>query len=181
MVAKKTKFSNKKNPRHSENKTFQIKPTHIKQQQVVGMALIEEGPLGGSRVHLKDQYKKGVIGPCTDMGKTTHIQVKITNSNRAIRIDRAIRIANSFIEKSERFRTRWIGANPEKSDLVNFQGPDWSKFSELCVLLFLLGKSDKMLPKSRLSKPIFGHSAGSTKLGRPYCKRFWKIADVEKT
>ena len=29
-----------------------------------------------------------------------------------------------------------------------------------------------MLPKSRFSKPIFGHSAGSTKLDRPYCKRF---------
>ena len=29
-----------------------------------------------------------------------------------------------------------------------------------------------MLPKSRFSKPIFGHSAGSTKLDRPYCKQF---------
>ena len=38
---------------------------------------------------------------------------------------------------------------------------------------FFLGKTDKMLPKSRFSKPIFGHSAGSTKLDRPYCKRFW--------
>ena len=68
--------------------------------------------------------------------------------------------------------TRRIGANPEKSDLVNFWGPDRTKFSELCVLLFFLGKTDKMLPKSRLSKPIFARSAGSTKLDRPYCKRF---------
>ena len=58
------------------------------------------------------------------------------------------------------FRTRRIGANPEKSDLLNFRGPDWRKFSELCVLLFFLGKTDKMLPKSRFSKRIFGHSAG---------------------
>ena len=49
------------------------------------------------------------------------------------------------------FGTRQIGANPEKSDLVNFQGPDWRKFGELCVLL--LGKTDNMLPKSRFSKP----------------------------
>ena len=70
-------------------------------------------------------------------------------------------------------RTRRIGANPEKSDSVNFRGPDWRKFSELCVLLFFLEKIDKMLPKSRFSKPIFGHSAGSTKLDRPYCKRLW--------
>ena len=72
-----------------------------------------------------------------------------------------------------KFRTHRIGANPEKSDLVNFQGPDRRNFSELCVLLFFfLGKTDKMLPKSRFSKPIFGHSAGSTELDRPYCKRF---------
>ena len=71
------------------------------------------------------------------------------------------------------FRTRRIGANPEKSDLLNFRGPDWRKFSELCVLLFLLGKTDRMLRKSRFSKPIFGHSAGSTTLDRPHCKRFW--------
>ena len=32
-----------------------------------------------------------------------------------------------------------------------------------------------MLPKSRFSKPIFGRSAGSTKLDRPYCKRFWQL------
>ena len=30
-----------------------------------------------------------------------------------------------------------------------------------------------MRPKSRFSKRIFGHSAGSPKLDRPYCKRFW--------
>ena len=29
-----------------------------------------------------------------------------------------------------------------------------------------------MLPKSRFSKAIFGHSAGSTKLDRPHCKQF---------
>ena len=69
-------------------------------------------------------------------------------------------------------RTRRIGANPEKSDLVNFRGPNWKKFSELCVLLFFLGKIDKILPKPRFSKHIFGHSAGSTKLDRPYCKQF---------
>ena len=59
-----------------------------------------------------------------------------------------------------------------KSDLVNSRGPDWRKFSELCLLLFSLGKLDRMLPKSWFSKPIFGHSAGSTKLDRPYCKQF---------
>ena len=69
-------------------------------------------------------------------------------------------------------RTRWIGANPEKSDLVNFRAPDKRKFSELCVLLFFLGKIDKMVPKSRFSKRIFGESAGSTKLDRPHCKQF---------
>ena len=41
------------------------------------------------------------------------------------------------------FRARRIGANPGKSDLVNFRGPDWRKFSELCVLLFFLGKLTK--------------------------------------
>ena len=70
--------------------------------------------------------------------------------------------------------TRRIGANPEKSDLVNFRGPDWRKFSELCVLLSFLGKIDKMLPKSRFSKPIFSHFAGSTKLDRPHRKQFWE-------
>ena len=35
------------------------------------------------------------------------------------------------------------------------------------------GKTDKMLPKSWFSKPIIGHSGGSTQLDRPYCKRFW--------
>ena len=58
------------------------------------------------------------------------------------------------------------GQSRKKSDLVNFRGPDWRKFSELCVFAV-------MLPKSRFGKPIFGHSAGSTKLDRPYCKRFW--------
>ena len=76
------------------------------------------------------------------------------------------------------FRARRIGANIEKSDLVNFRGPDWRKFSELSVLLFFLGKTDKMLPKSRFSKPIFGHSAGSTKLDRPHCKRFWTFESL---
>ena len=38
--------------------------------------------------------------------------------------------------------------------------------------LFFLGEIDKMLPKLRLSKPIFGHSARSTKLDQPYCKEF---------
>ena len=40
-------------------------------------------------------------------------------------------------------RTRRIGANPEKSDLVNFRGSDWRTFSELSVLLFFLGKMTK--------------------------------------
>ena len=79
-----------------------------------------------------------------------------------------------FFVPRKKARTRRIGANPEKSDLVNFRGSDWRKFSELCVLLFFPWKTDKMLPKSWFSKPIFGHSAGSTKLDRPYCKRFWK-------
>ena len=59
-----------------------------------------------------------------------------------------------------RIRTCRIGANPEKSDLVNFWGPDWRKFSELCVLLFFLGKIDKMFPKSRLSKTNFRRLSG---------------------
>ena len=54
-----------------------------------------------------------------------------------------------------------------------FPGSELIKFSELCVLLFFLGKTDRMLPKSRFSKPLFGHSAGSPKLDRPHCKRFW--------
>ena len=69
-------------------------------------------------------------------------------------------------------RTHRIGANPEKSDLVNFRGPNWRKFSELRVLLFFQGKIDKIFPIPRFSKPTFGHSAGSTKLDRPYCKQF---------
>ena len=31
---------------------------------------------------------------------------------------------------------------------------------KLCVSMFFLGNIDKMLPKSRFSKAIFGHSAG---------------------
>ena len=38
---------------------------------------------------------------------------------------------------------------------------------------FFLGKIDKMFPKPRFGKRIFGDPAGSTKLDRPYCKRFW--------
>ena len=48
---------------------------------------------------------------------------------------------SSFLRR--KIRTRRIGANPEKSDLVNFRDADWRKFSELCVLLFLLGKLTK--------------------------------------
>ena len=64
--------------------------------------------------------------------------------------------------------------NPEKSDLINFRGPDWRKFSELCVLLIFLGKMTKCSQNPGFSKPIFGRSAGSTKLDRPDCKRCWK-------
>ena len=39
-------------------------------------------------------------------------------------------------------------------------------------MLFSPRKIDKILPKPRFSKPIFGHPAGSTKLDRPYCKQF---------
>ena len=49
--------------------------------------------------------------------------------------------------RSVTFRTRRIGANPEKSDLVNFRGLDWRKFSELCVLLFCPRKSWQITPK----------------------------------
>ena len=45
-------------------------------------------------------------------------------------------------------------------------------FPQLCILLFSLGKIDKILAGPRFSKPIFGHSAGSTKLDQPYCKQF---------
>ena len=38
-----------------------------------------------------------------------------------------------------------------------------------------------MLPKSRFSKPIFGHSAGSTKLDRPYRKQFWLFLCISST
>ena len=41
------------------------------------------------------------------------------------------------------FRTRQIGANPERSDLLNFRGPDRRKFGELCVLLFFPRKPTK--------------------------------------
>ena len=33
-------------------------------------------------------------------------------------------------------RTHRIGANPDKSDFVNFQGPEWRIFSDLCFLRF---------------------------------------------
>ena len=55
-------------------------------------------------------------------------------------------------------RTHRIGANPKNLSSVSFRGPD-------------LRNIDKMPPKPRFSKLIFGHSAGSTKLDRPYCKR----------
>ena len=42
-------------------------------------------------------------------------------------------------------------------------------------LLFFLGNTDNILPKSQFSEPIFGHSAGSTKLDRPHCKQFRRI------
>ena len=91
----------------------------------------------------------------------------------------------NFIDKiipwTVTFRARRMGANPEKSDLLDFRGPAWRKSSELCVLIFFLGKTDKMLPKSRFSKPIFGHPAGSTKLDRPYCKLFWDLPNRQKT
>ena len=64
------------------------------------------------------------------------------------------------------------GQSRKKTILVNFRGPDWRRFSELCVLLFFLGKTHNMLPKSQFSKPIFGHPAGSTKLDWPHCKQF---------
>ena len=68
--------------------------------------------------------------------------------------------------------TRRIGANPEKSDLVNFRARTEENLVNSVFSCFFLGKTDKMLPKSRFSKPIFGRSAGSPKLDRPYCKRF---------
>ena len=84
-------------------------------------------------------------------------------------------------------RTRWIGANPEKSNLVVISGVRTEENlvnSVFCC--FSLGKTHKMLPKSRFSTPIFGDSAGSTKLDRPYCKRFWSTfspisADLSQT
>ena len=77
-----------------------------------------------------------------------------------------------YIKKPETSDLVGSGPSPKKSNLVNLCGPDWIKLSELCVLLFCPGKFDKMLPKPRLSKPTFGHSVGSTKLDRPYCKQF---------
>ena len=76
---------------------------------------------------------------------------------------------DSFVRKHQ------IGANPERSDFVNFRG--LKKFSELCVLLFAWKEINKMLPKPWFCGLIFGHIAGSTKLDRPYCKRFrfWGI------
>ena len=75
-----------------------------------------------------------------------------------------------FCRFCDLFRTYWIGANPEKISLVNSRGPDWRQFSELCALLFFLGKTHKMLAKIQFSKPIFGHPAGQ--LERPHCKQF---------
>ena len=69
-------------------------------------------------------------------------------------------------------RARRIGANPEKSDLVNSGVRTEENLVNSVLCCFFLGKTDKMLPKSRFSKLIFGHSAGSTELDRPYCKRF---------
>ena len=96
--------------------------------------------------------------------------------SRHISLPKKKKSPTSFCRTAGRknIRTHRIGANPEKSDLVNFRGPDSRKFSELCFLLFFQGKTDKMFPKPRFSKPTFGHSAGSTKLDRPYCKRFWE-------
>ena len=45
-------------------------------------------------------------------------------------------------------RTHQIGANPEKSDLVNVRGQSWRKFSELCVLLFFPRKNRQNPPKT---------------------------------
>ena len=79
----------------------------------------------------------------------------------------------SFESVSWPFVQKWENQNPpdrgqsRKSDLVNFRGPDWRKFSALCVLLFLLGRTDKMFPKSQSSKPIFGHSAGQLNWAGP--------------
>ena len=40
---------------------------------------------------------------------------------------------------------------------------------------FFLRKIDKIFPKTRFSKRIFGDAAGSTKLDRPHCKQFWLL------
>ena len=55
-----------------------------------------------------------------------------------------------FKEIKLQIRTRRIGANPEKSDLVNFRGPDKRKFSELCVCCFSWEKSTKCSPNPGL-------------------------------
>ena len=47
-------------------------------------------------------------------------------------------------------RARWIGANPEKSDLVNFRVQTEKNLVNFCVLLFFLGKTNKMLPNPPL-------------------------------
>ena len=49
---------------------------------------------------------------------------------------------------------RMIGANPEKSDLVNFRGPDWRNLVNSVFCCFFLKKVDKMFPKSWFSKRI---------------------------
>ena len=59
------------------------------------------------------------------------------------------------------FRTHPIGANPKRSNL-NFFG---RTLSELRVLLLFLRRTSKMLPKTQFSKPLFGHPAGSAKIG----------------
>ena len=61
----------------------------------------------------------------------------------------------------------------KKLDLAKFSEFGLMKFGELSALLLLLGKSQHMLPKPRFSKPIFGHSTGSsTTLDRPYRQHF---------
>ena len=44
-------------------------------------------------------------------------------------------------------KTRRIGVNPEKPDLINFWGQDWRKFSEVWTLLFFLKKNWQNAPK----------------------------------
>ena len=47
-----------------------------------------------------------------------------------------------------------------KSDLVNFRGPVWRKFSELCGVLFLLGKIHKYSQNPDLVKQISANPRG---------------------